>query len=254
MTKKVMLVISLIGILLFSPLVSGSSVNLWQHWNDADSTTVSIATESEAKDAVGIDNFEGYSPSATFYCWSPYIIDGNTLQKGFFRSNIKPKYCVWEYYDPHMHKFYKVEKKPAIIYEGDYDGYKYIFADHNEFIIPALFLSERYGTWLVRTYFIFEDGSTGGEGPAVDGTGNSYMIQFPVVHGSKFDLIFTAPIYFMGHKTIPIFFWLTPIWAFLIFIVIVAIYTRSIVGGITIIKDAINATREAKAKWRSGRR
>jgi len=253
MNKKAILVTSLIFVLFATPLVQGSNVNLWQHWADTDSTPVTLITESDMADAVGIENFEGYAPSATFYCWSPYIITDNTLQKGFFRSNIKPTACVWEYYDPTMHKFYREEKTPAIIYEGDFDGYKYAFADHNEFIIPALFLSERYGTWLVRTYYVFEDGSTGGEGPAVDSSGNSYMIQFPVVHGSKFDLIFTAPIYLMGHKTIPLFFWLTPFWAFLIFILIMVIYTRSVVGAVAVIKEAMEATGKAKSKWRSRR-
>jgi len=251
MNKKTAIVICLLFAISFMPLVQGSELNRWEQWNDSDSTEVNTITEGELRSELGLESIEGYTPSSTFYCWCPYIISNDgTLQKGFWISNSKPKYCVWEYYDPTMHKFYREKKSVAVIHEGNFDGGRYAFADHNEFIIPALFLPERYGNWLVRSYFIFEDGSTGGEGPAVDESGNSYMIQFPVVHGSKFDLFFSAPIYIFGHKTIPLFFWLTPLWAFLIFILIMIIYTKSVVGAVTVIKEAVRATGEAKRKWR----
>lgn len=247
----------MLSFVLVSPMITikseAENVVVWEHWNDIEDTiNINLITESQLKNIIGIENLEGYPPSSTFYCWSPYIIDTDgTLQKGYWLSSVRPKYCVWEYYDPVMHKFCKIKKDVAIVREGNFDGANYAFADHNEFIIPALFLPERYGNWLVRTYFIFENGETGAEGPAVDSNGNSYMIQFPVVEGSKFDLFFKAPIYIFGYKTIPLFFWLTPIWALLIFIVIMVIYTKSVVGAVEVIKSAIRATGEAKRKWRA---
>ena len=257
---KAITLVTLISAILFIPLVSGSTlstttsaggykIQYWEQWDDSDSQDVSIITESQLRD-LGISATEGYTPGSIFHCWTPYKVVDNSLQKVYWRSNVKPVKCVWEYYDPHMHRFCKVEKKPVILSEGNFDGYKYLFADTNEFVIPALFISDRYGEWTVRTYFIFEDGSVGGEGPVTDDEGNSYLIIFPVTKGSWFDLVFTAPIYILGHKTIPLFWWLSPIWIFLIFFVILVIYTHSVVGAVKAIKGAVRATKEAKTEWR----
>lgn len=255
---KAIALVTLISAILFIPLVCGSTLSTtistnegyklgyWEKWNDNDSQQVVLVSEGQ----LGLSGFEGYTPASVFYCWCPYIYDGNSIQKGYWLSNVKPVKCIWEYYDPQMHRFYKVEKTPAVVYEGDFEGHRYAFADYNEFIIPALFLPERYGEWKVRCYFKFEDGSYGGEGPVVDENGNSYMLAFTVVKGSWIDLIFKAPIYIAGVKTIPLFWWLSPIWIFLIFFVILAIYTRSVVGAVRTIKGAIRATKEAKEEWR----
>lgn len=254
---KSIALITLISAMLFIPLVYGSTLNTttytndnntiyWEQWNDSDSQDVSFISESE----LGTSATEGYSCGSLFYCWTPLLITGPSVEKRYWLSNVRPVKCIWEYYDPQMHRFYKVEKKPAIIREGNFNGNRYLFADHNEFIIPALFLPERYGSWAVRCYFKFEDGSYGGEGPVIDSEGNSYMLAFTVVKGSWIDLIFKAPIYIAGVKTIPLFWWLSPIWIFLIFFVILAIYTRSVVGAVRTIKGAIRATKEAKEEWR----
>jgi len=255
---KAIALVTLISAILFIPLVSGNTLSTttsinggyklgsWEQWDDSDSHEVALVSASQ----IGLSEFQGFTPASIFYCWCPYIYDGSSLQKGYWLSNVKPVKCIWEYYDPQMHRFYKVEKTPAVIYEGDFNGYRYAFADNNEFVIPALFLPERYGDWAVRTYFKFEDGSYGGEGPVVDDERNSYMLSFTVVKGSWIDLIFKAPIYIAGYKTIPLFWWLSPIWIFLIFFVILVIYTRSIVGAVRAIKGAVRATKKAKTEWR----
>jgi len=256
---KAIALIALISAVLFIPLANSSTISAttsinesydlkyWEQWNDGDSQAVYLVSESE----IGLSGFQGFAPASTFHCWTPYITeDGSSLQKGYWLSDVKPVKCIWEYYDPLMHKFFVVEKKPSVVYEGDFNGHRYAFADTNDFIIPALFLSERYGNWAVRTYFKFEDGSYGAEGPVTDDEGNSYLLSFPVVKGSWADLVFNAPIYLLGHKTIPLFWWLSPIWIFLIFFVILVIYTRSVVGAVKAIKGAVKATQTAKTEWR----
>jgi len=242
-------IITLIATIFFTPLLESraeETVYKWEQWEDSDSRQVELVSAGD----IQVSEFTGFTPGASFYCWNPYMYDGSSLQKGYWLSDAKPVKCVWEYYDPHMHKFYRVEKDVAVVYEGDFEGYRYAFADYNEFIIPALFMPDRYGDWAVRSYFIFEGGGHGGEGPVVDDQGNSYMLSFPVVKGSTFNLIFNAPIYLFGHKTIPLFWWLTPVWALVIFFIIAVIYTRSVVGAVKLIKNIAEATRKAKTEWR----
>lgn len=255
---KPITLISLISLILFIPLVLGSYVSTfslnneqkiiyWEQWNDSDSQNVYLVSEEE----IGI-LLEGFTPGSIYYCWTPLFYNDTTgkISKMYWISNVKPVKCIWEYYDPQMHRIYRVEKKPAILYEGNFEGFRYAFADHNEFVIPALFLSQRYGDWAVRTYFKFEDGTYGGEGPVVDEYGNSYMLSFTVVKGSWIDLFFKAPIYILGYKTIPLFWWLSPLWIIVILFIILVVYTRSVVGAVRAIKRAIEATKEAKKEWR----
>jgi len=253
--QAIAIVLMLIGIL-YLPVSHGETFYNWEQWNDDDSVDVELVyvdlqTPSQLqRELIGLLSSEGYSPGSTFYCYNPYLYIDNSFQKGVWLSNVKPVRCVWIYYDPHFHVMCKEEHTPKILSEGNFNGYKYAFADHNEFIIPALFLSDRYGDWLVRSYFVFENGQQGGEGPVVDENGNSYLISFPVVKGSAIDLIFNAPIYLFGYKTIPLFWWLTPIWALGIFFLIMVIWTKSIKGAISVIKKARQSTSEAVKEWR----
>jgi len=187
---------------------------------------------------------EYYTPASVFTFWTPTLYNASGFYKVYWKSSAKPVKVVWEFYDPQMHRIAKIKKAPSVIYDAG-DG-TYYFGDQVEFVIPALFLSNRYGNWVTRCYFIFEDGHIGGDGPIIDESGKPYMLLFVVSKGSMIDLIFNAPIYIFGYKTIPLFWWLSPIWIFLIIILILLIYTRSIKGVVKIFRKAIETTREVK--------
>lgn len=217
----------------------------WNTWGDDNSYYIS---SSEADISV----VRGYSPASIFMFWTPYFYDAtnNTFEKYYWISNTRPVKVVWEFYDPTMHRIAVIKKDPTIVREGNFNGYRYLFGDEVSFVIPALFLPERYGTWVGRCYWIFEDGSKGNEGPIIDDSGRSYMIAFDVVKGSAIDLIFNAPIYIFGYKTVSLFWWLSPIWIFLILFLILIIYTKSVVGAVRVFKKAAEATREARHEYR----
>lgn len=222
-------------------LAEAQSSTLLYKWQEWDRNPIELATVTETG-----DDFMGYAPGSVFTCYCPLIIEGNQMEKGYWYTNNKPVKCVWEFYDPSWHRI-KITKKPAIIQEGNFNGYKYAVADMVEFVIPAF---AKTGTWYVRCYFVGEDGTIFGEGPAVDTEGNSYYILFKVIEGSWIDNIFKAPIYIMGVKTWALWWWLTPIWGFAIFYVICLIITRSAVGFVKVIKGAVEAVREARREWR----
>ena len=229
----------------------------WENWNDEDSVSVELLyvdmeEPSELQEQLSeIFASEGWSPASEFYCFNPYVISNGGWNKGVWLADVPPTKCVWIYYDPLMHKMYETSNKPHILAEGDFDGWQYAFADYNNFKIPALFLSDRYGNWAVRSYFVFEDGKHGGEGPVVESDGTSKMLAFPVNGGSAWDLMFKAPILIMGYMTIPLFFWLTPLWAFLVFFVVMVVWTKSVVVTVDVVKNAVSKTGEARQKWRT---
>ncbi len=222
-------------------------VSEWEQWNDADSEDAAILTQAE----MGTMATDGWACGSTFHCYNPYIYDGDTLQKGYWMSNTKPVKCVWEYYDPNNIRFYKVDSDVDILEEGSFgdEGYRYAFADKHDFTVPALFLEERFGDWKVRSYFVFENGRQGSEGPVVTTDGQSMMLSFPVTKGTWVDQYITAPVYLLNHETVPVIWWLSPVWIIGLFFAAMVVWTKSVTGAVTVIGNAIEKTKEAKRKW-----
>jgi len=202
---------------------------------------------------IGIYDAPQYAPGSEKDFYAPIIITTEgAWVKNYWLTMDEPVKVHWDIYDPYMHKVWSTDKTPDYKRQGSFQSggktFNWICSDSIVFTVPAF---PRTGQYAARCYFVDADGNKFGYGPlTLEETGDALMEGFTVTKGTLWDNVVSAPIYILGYKTIPLIWWLSPLWIFLIIFVILVIFSRSIGGAVLVLKGVRKSVREARAEWR----
>lgn len=240
-------ILVLLGVALFFPLISISSDALTTGGALPATDDQHVVTEGD----IGFFAAIQYGPGSTLTVYTPTLITDDGWVKGYFFSNTEPKKVHYDFYNPTMRKIYSIERAPSFKQEGSFSlggtTYRWMYADETEFTVPAF---PKSGIWVVRSYFKGPNGERFSYGPIIEDN-QPLMLGFPVVSGTIWDNLLRAPIYVMGFKTVPLIWWMSPLWLFGIFFVALIAFTRSVGGAVEVLKSARKATRDAREKWKA---
>lgn len=192
-----------------------------------------IEIESVEDDEISIQGGMNLGPGSEAPLYSPF-------ESGYvWVSTVEPVKASWSIYDPYFHLMFKVEHVPTIK-RLQTDG-SWHFGDRSAFTIPAFATK---GDWLAKCEYTFADGTKQTLGSA-ENTDIVYL-AYPVTRDDWFASFFTAPFVWFGWVGPSIFiFPLIFLWVPLIWIIICAIYTKSIGGFVKMTKGAFEAGRKA---------
>jgi hypothetical protein len=156
----------------------------------------------------------------------------------------EPATVTWTVYNPNFVEVIKLVHAPST--KGQ-DGATWYFADKTVFVVPAF---AKKGDWIAGCEVTFTDGS---KGTITFGANGEFLfIGLPVTEdGDIITNLFVAPWYLMG-MMMPAYFWFPGclLWIPALFIIISAIYVKSIGGFVLVLRGIRESTRGARSKWK----
>lgn len=193
-------------------------------------------------DDIGLTGSMAFGPGSEILVYDPIDSEGTHL---VFVSNREPIEAVWKVYTPSLQKVYENSHVPSFKQSGSFEVggqiYRWAFADEWAWTVPAF---AEMGDWLLSPSYKMSDGGT------QSGAYTYYAV--PITQGGDaWTNLFGAPWYLAGFEMPPLFWFpLCLLWIPALFIIISAIYVRSISGFVLVLRGIRDSTREARGKWK----